>query len=194
MTVHCIHIFDRRGKTLFTKTYSQSATQQQAQLQKTGIAEPGSDPLDEQRKLVFGMLFSLRELVGGLTPEGQAASLHSIQTGASTVHNYETLSGMRFALYTNNNNQNSGSNGSSRKSLGGGSAHGSSKEENQSIREALKYIYSELWVEHVVRSPLYRQNRLVSSSQSDGKDTFDIRSTNFEKKLDAFLSSRPWFR
>ena len=73
MTVHCIHIFDRRGKTLFTKTYSQPASQQQALLQKNGIAEPGGDPLDEQRKLVFGMLFSLRELVGGLTPEGQAA-------------------------------------------------------------------------------------------------------------------------
>ena len=73
MTVHCIHIFDRKGKTLFTKTYSSAATQQQLQLQQTGIAEPGSEPLDEQRKLVFGMLFSLRELVGSLTPEDEAA-------------------------------------------------------------------------------------------------------------------------
>ena len=120
-------------------------------------------------------------------------ALHSIQTGASTVHNYETLSGMRFALFTNNINQYFNSSGGSKKSLGSGSAHGASKDENQSIREALRYIYSELWVENVVRSPLYRQNRLGSAHHGN-KESFDIRSTNFEKKLDAFLMSKPWFR
>ena len=121
-------------------------------------------------------------------------ALHSIQTGASTVHNYETLSGMRFALYTNNNNQFLNSSGAGKKSLGSGSAHGASKDENQSIREALRYIYSELWVENVVRSPLYRQNRLGSAPNDGNKESFDIRSTTFEKKLDAFLFSKPWFR
>lgn len=59
MTVHAIHIFDRKGKTLFTKRYTpskQSSTQD-------------AEQLSEQRKLIFGMLFSLRELVGSLTPE-----------------------------------------------------------------------------------------------------------------------------
>jgi hypothetical protein len=27
-----------------------------------------------------------------------------------------------------------------------------------------------------------------------GEGRFDIRSTNFEQKLDAFLQSMPWFR
>jgi hypothetical protein len=70
MTVHSITVFDRKGKTLFTKTYSTIASKQQRYLLKSGTAEPGSDPVTEQRKLVFGMLFSLRELVGNLTPEG----------------------------------------------------------------------------------------------------------------------------
>lgn len=52
MTVHSIHIFDRKGKTLFTKKYSSSSTND-----------------TELRQLVFGMLFSLRELVASLTPE-----------------------------------------------------------------------------------------------------------------------------
>lgn len=61
MTLHAIHIFDRKGKTLFTKRY-------------TATAKP---PLDtesasEQRKLIFGMLYSVRELVGSLTPEGSS--------------------------------------------------------------------------------------------------------------------------
>lgn len=58
MGVHSIHIFDRRGKTLFTKRYAKSQ----------GVNED-EEQLSEQRKLVFGMLFSLRELVGSLAPE-----------------------------------------------------------------------------------------------------------------------------
>jgi hypothetical protein len=58
MAVHSIHIFDRRGKTLFTKRYAKSQ----------GPAED-AEQQSEQRKLVFGMLFSLRELVGSLAPE-----------------------------------------------------------------------------------------------------------------------------
>ena len=60
MTVFAIHIFDRKGKTLFTKSYT--STKQQLMRD--------AEELSEQRKLIFGMLFSLRELVGSLTPEG----------------------------------------------------------------------------------------------------------------------------
>jgi hypothetical protein len=60
MTVHAIHIFDRKGKTLFTKRYT---TTKQQMMQD-------AEQVSEQRKLIFGMLFSLRELVGSLTPEG----------------------------------------------------------------------------------------------------------------------------
>ena len=76
------------------------------------------------------------------------------------MHNYETISGMRFALYTTN-----------------------SIEGAPSVRSALRHIYTELWVELVVRSPLYRVG-----------DEMDIVATNFEPKLDAYLSSMPWFR
>ena len=68
MTIHSIHIFDRKGATLFTKNYSRAALKQELHLQQTGSSEPGSSPLDEQRKLVFGMLFSLSEIIGKLTP------------------------------------------------------------------------------------------------------------------------------
>ena len=71
MTVHSLHIFDRKGKTLFSKTYSQAAAVGQQQLRQTSQGPAEEDPVDEQRKLVFGMLFSLRELVGSLAPEGE---------------------------------------------------------------------------------------------------------------------------
>ena len=68
MTVHCLHIFDHKGKTLFTKTYSVSARKQQNQIVGANSESDPNTELDEQRKLVFGMLFSLREIMGSLDP------------------------------------------------------------------------------------------------------------------------------
>jgi len=177
MTVHALHIFDRKGKTLFTKRYS-SAKQQQNQ---------DAEQLAEQRKLIFGMLFSLRELVGSLTPEGASPALQSVRTGAGTLHCYETVSGLRIALYTNNN--------PIMNTIGARGPGGDSSK--TSFQTALKHIYSEIWVECVVRSPLYRPED-IQVEPLEGRDNnagrFDIKSTNFEGKLDAYLASMPWFR
>lgn len=178
MTVNAIHIFDRKGKTLFTKRYS-------------GKPNPAHDAeqLSEQRKLIFGMLFSLRELVGSLTPEGEPPALHSVKTGAGTLHCYETISGMRIALYTSNNPV-----------MNVIGARAGVENSRTSFQAALKHIYSEIWVECVVRSPLYRPGDIQvdceGGSNGGGSEVrrFDIKSTNFEQKLDAFLQSMPWFR
>jgi hypothetical protein len=108
-------------------------------------------------------------------------AVYSVRTGASTLHNYETRSGLRFAMYTNNDY---------RQTLGKGA-----DAKYPSVREALQFIYSDIWVECVVRSPLYRCE-LVAPRKYDNavtKDKLDLRSTNFERKLDAYLSSIPWF-
>ena len=65
MKVHALHIFDRKGKTLFTKSYTTSKQQ----------LMQDAEQLSEQRKLIFGMLFSLRELVGSLTPDGDSQGM-----------------------------------------------------------------------------------------------------------------------
>jgi hypothetical protein len=67
MGVHSIHVFDRRGKTLFTKRYTKSQG-------AVGDAIEDAEQLSEQRKLVFGMLFSLRELVSSIAPESLGKS------------------------------------------------------------------------------------------------------------------------
>ena len=107
------------------------------------------------------------------------------------MHNYETLSGLRFAMYTTNDVGGADASSSSRRSS-------AAAESNVSVRDALRHIYTELWVESVIKSPLYRPGEMSTvgqrSSGSGGGDAFDIRSTNFEKKLDAFLQSMPWFR
>lgn len=118
-------------------------------------------------------------------------ALHSIRTGTSTVHNYDTLSGLRFALYTSNDVPHTAPSTNSSPLL------------SPSVSEALRYIYAEIWVECVVRSPLYRPGGLRAvddDNNGEGKVddkkggmSFDVGNTNFEAMLDAYLSSMPWF-
>jgi trafficking protein particle complex subunit 1 len=121
MPINSIHVFDRKGKTLYTKSYARMMSQDSEEQQA------------ERRKLVFGMLYSLREVANSLSPK-QQGDLRSIQTGASTLHVYETKSGMRFALFTT----------------------GDMSNWNEAIQTALQHVYLELWVQGVTRSPLYR--------------------------------------
>jgi hypothetical protein len=87
MVVHSINIFDKRGKILFSKAYSSVATKQERYLLESGTAEPGSDPVTEQKKLIFGMLFSLKELVGNLTPENSRKCKNDFSTPAFPSRN-----------------------------------------------------------------------------------------------------------
>lgn len=64
MTVHSLYVFDKKGKTLFAKNYSAISQQIPASV------DDDEEYLAEKRKLIFGMLFSLRELTGSLGPEG----------------------------------------------------------------------------------------------------------------------------
>jgi hypothetical protein len=120
-------VFDRKGKTLFTKRYAKKNKEE---------VEVDEEQLSEQRKLVFGMLFSLREVASSLTPDDgtKDGRIHSVKTGASTLYSYETNSGLRFALYM---------------------SASSDSADASSIRSALSHVYNELWINCVARSPLY---------------------------------------
>jgi hypothetical protein len=136
MPVHSLHVFDRRGKTLFTKQYIKGKDAQDL------------ETLSEQRKLVFGMLYSLRETADALTPEGRSTDLHLVRTGASTLYTYETKSEMRFAMYVADDNASNAA----------------------SIRQALSHVYNELWILYVIRSPLYRPKEPnVQETNFEGK-------------------------
>jgi hypothetical protein len=110
MTVHSFHIFDRRGKTLFTKRYvpkqknNNNNNNDATEDANKNDDEVEEERLSEQRKLVFGMLYSLRELSSSLSPVDGPGDLQFMKTGASNVYNYETVSGLRFVLYTTHNN------------------------------------------------------------------------------------------
>lgn len=193
MTVHSFHIFDRKGKTLFTKRYIKSSTPED------------EEQLSEQRKLVFGMAFSLRELCGNLSTREGPGDLHLMKTGSSTLYNYETVSGLRFCLYTtpetsyspsvqaaaamnhhNPANHHAPDSGGAVGTSGVGStpliSTMTSPTVTANLRSALQHVYEHIWVTFVVRSPMYKPYDP------------DIGSTNFEASLDNYLKGMPWFR
>ena len=155
MGIHSIHVFDRKGKTLFTKRYTEDDA-------------PDEEHAAEQRKLVFGMLFSLKEIASSLSPS-EEDGIHSVQIGASTLYTLETTSGLRFALYFDRV----------------GEDEGNVKKKAATIRSALQHIYNNLWINQVTRSPLYNP---VSPN---------VNETGFEQHLDSYLSSlssQSWYK
>jgi hypothetical protein len=185
MVVLSFHIFDRKGKTLFTKRYMKSS------------GPEDEEQLSEQRKLIFGMLFSLRELSSSLSPVDGPGDLQLVKTGASTLYNYETVSGLRFVMYTTAEtslmstaalNSPPGTTTPPAAPLPTSVMTGSTTSTmtnaavTENIRGALKHIYEHIWVTFVVRSPMYQP--------SDP----NIGATNFEASLDNFLKGMPWFR
>eukprot|EP00980_Cylindrotheca_fusiformis_P000598 scaffold154_cov129-Cylindrotheca_fusiformis.AAC.15 len=176
MTVHSFHIFDRRGKTLFTKRYITSL----------GVIED-EEQLSEQRKLVFGMLFSLRELSNNLSPADGPGELKMVKTGSSSLYNFETVSGLRFVLYTTPETSYSTTDATAQTPAGSssGTANGegmTSPAVTDNIQAALKHIYEHIWVTFVIRSPMYQP------------DNPNVEVTNFESSLDTYLKGMTWFR
>lgn len=82
--------------------------------------------------------------------------LRSIRTGASTLHNFETVSGLRFAMFASNDVKHV---------VRPSSSEHRSGIEVTNIHEALQHIYSNLWVDLVVGSPLYRPGQIISPEE-----------------------------
>lgn len=192
MAVHTIHIFDRKGKTLFTKRYYPSGSTENE-------TNNDSEQLSEQRKLVFGMVYSLREITKMLAPpppppnmmmNATDTGLHSVRTGASTLHMYETSSGLRLCIYVTNHNLAPGPNNVESTATHDKIAQQQQLQQQHStqhvvsgnvVRTSLQYIYHDLWIQCVTRSPMYTPT------------TPNVMETNFESKLDSYLKAQSWF-
>ena len=219
MTVHSFHVFDRKGKTLFTKCYVK--TPKEDKTQEEILAE--REQLSEQRKLVFGMLFSLRELSSSLSPAEGPGDLQMVKTGASTLYNYETVSGLRFVLYTTSDTPNVVSSSSNHSTTttpqssvhGGGNAPvltaptatgfvnaataaDSSSSGNNSSASGLSGTNPAITGD--IRSSLQHiyeniwVTSVIRSPMYRPNSSESIKSTNFEADLDTYFKRMSWFR
>ena len=150
MTIFTLYIFDRNGNCLFHKDWCR---------QKVNTLTK-----DEERKLLFGMIHSIKAFVDKMSPKDGQNGFHSYSTNEYKLHFYESPTGFKFILTTDTRVGN--------------------------ITETLKKIYSQVYVKYVVRNPLCDLNMPISSSLFETKlESFindlpfyeDVSSTNKEE-------------
>ncbi|CAH0477200.1 unnamed protein product [Peronospora belbahrii] len=160
--IYSFYIYTRNGSCLYQKKWHD------------GKSVKYSDP-EEEKRLLFGLLFSLKEFVGKIAPVSSMMSttdlygttklvaagipegMQRYQTNSYTCHQYETPSGLRFVMMTDNY-------------VG-------------DMTPTLKYIYGQIYVETVVNNPL-----------SDTKNGKPITSQLFRAQFAQYLESQPCFR
>ncbi|KAJ5263796.1 hypothetical protein N7478_011401 [Penicillium angulare] len=126
MTVFSFYIFDRHAECIYKRRWLPRPTsiggkpQTQAGLGQTVRAS------DDDAKLVFGTVFSLRNMVRKLG--GEEDNFVSYTTNQYKLHYYETPTNIKFVMLTDL--------------------------KSPSMRIALQQIYINLFVEYVVKNPL----------------------------------------
>lgn len=132
--IYNLYIFDKAGKLLFYTEWNRS--------KQSGISK------DEEGKLMYGMLFSLKNFVNKISPYDLKQGFLCFKTNKYALHYMETPTGLKFVLNTDVN--------------------------AQKVREMLHQLYSNVYVNYVVRNPL-----------CDLQDT--IKSELFRTKLDSYI-------
>ena len=88
-----LYIYNRKGKCLYYREWCRPLNTL-------------SDDPEEEKKLMFGMLFSLKDLTSKLAPINSSSAnseIHVVKTNTFTLHHYQSLSGMMFVLNTDPN-------------------------------------------------------------------------------------------
>lgn len=139
MTVHNLYIFDRNGTCLY---YSEWNRKKQAGISK-----------EEECKLMYGMLFSIRSFVSKMTPLDMKDGFVAFQTSRYKLHYYETPTGIKLVMNTD---------------LG-----------VPNCRDTLQQIYSTLYVEYIVKNPLCVLGESLQSDLFNTKLDSYIRALPF---------------
>ncbi|KAL7863845.1 hypothetical protein AOLI_G00152650 [Acnodon oligacanthus] len=139
MTVHNLYIFDRNGTCLH---YSEWNRKKQAGISK-----------EEEFKLMYGMLFSIRSFVSKMSPLDMKDGFISFQTSRYKLHYYETPTGIKLVMNTD---------------LG-----------VPNCRDILHQLYSTVYVEYIVKNPLCMLGETLQSELFSSRLDSFIRALPF---------------
>ncbi len=123
MTVYNMYIFDRNCTCLYYKQWMRH--------KEAGISQ------DEEFKLMYGMIFSIKSLVSRLSTVSTKESFTNYSTTKYKLHFFETATGLKFVLNTDTN-------------VG-------------SLNDVMYHIYSNIYVEYISRNPLCKAGEWIKS-------------------------------
>ncbi|KAH6664336.1 sybindin-like family protein [Plectosphaerella plurivora] len=147
MPVYSFYIFDRHTECVYDKHWlpasiapssgtsdrplsqssvSTAAPSQPGRPASTALATTPSGPTKDDAKLIYGTVFSLRNMTRKLGGDDDA--FICFRTASYKLHYYETPANLRFVMITDTG--------------------------ALSMRNVLHQIYINLWVEYVVKNPL----------------------------------------
>ncbi|EHY59376.1 Trafficking protein particle complex subunit BET5 [Exophiala dermatitidis] len=134
MVVYSFYIFDRHAECIYKKNWLPSTLSSSGKTGRpssqaygnSGITGRSTLSAENDAKLVFGVVFSLRNMVRKLG--GEDDSFLSYRTSQYKLHYYETPTNIKFVMLTDT--------------------------KSGSMRIALQQIYVNCYVEYVVKNPL----------------------------------------
>ncbi|CAF0962422.1 unnamed protein product [Rotaria sordida] len=125
MVVYNLYIFNRNGQCLFYREWLR-----RRQIKMTQ---------EEEFKLMHGFIYSVKSFVQRLTPTDLKDGFVSFKTNCYKLHYYETPTGLKFILNTDNNVDN--------------------------IRHILHQLYSTIFVNYIVKNPRYSALDIINNDQ-----------------------------
>lgn len=181
MQLHALWIFSRAGECVFYEEWETSdggnrgavaenpVRQLQAAAQAQGSASAEGDahaplPLDEKHKLMFGMLYSLKKITEQCVPQraeapGADGGLKGFATNSYKLHFFESASRVKIVLLTEPN--------------------------APDLQETLRSIYSDIYVEYVVKNPRYD----VLGTEQISSQNCELFMEHFQRKMAALAGS-----
>ena len=141
MPVYNLYMFDRNCTCLYYKQWVRD--------KDAGISQ------DEEFKLMYGMIFSIKSLLSRLSSNSKKEGFVSYKTSKYKLHFFETATGLKFVLNTDI-------------SVG-------------NLSEALWHVYSKIYVEYVVKNPLCKPGEWITSDLFSSELDSYIQSLPFFK-------------